>query len=86
MTHSVDLAGEEGGHVVQVVVDAPHLEGSGLAIGPVVWIKNVVTYFSVLFALFKLSGVVFIIKVLPSQPKSLRASSLQQTRRGHFWL
>ena len=40
VTHSVDLAGEEGGHVVQVVVDAPHLEGSGLAIAPVVWIKK----------------------------------------------
>ena len=52
MTHSVDLAGEEGGHVVQVVVDAPHLEGSGLAIAPVVWIKKRGNLFFGSFSLF----------------------------------
>ena len=82
MTHSVDLAGEEGGHVVQVVVDAPHLEGSGLAIAPVVWIKNEGTYFSDLFALFKLSGVDFFNKVLPLPPKRYQfASELTTTNK-----
>ena len=83
MTHSVDLAGEEGGHVVQVVVDAPHLEGSGLAIAPVVWIKKWGNLFFWIFSLiFDFSGVDFFNKVLPLPLKrSQFASELTTTNK-----